>query len=42
MTQPTKTTKTTHPNFGSYFAPGIAEQADARRAHGRLLESKVA
>ena len=26
----------------SYFAPGIAEQTDARRAHGRLLPSKAA
>lgn len=26
----------------SYFAPGIAEQADARRAHGRLLRSRAA
>jgi integrase len=26
----------------SYFAPGLAEQQDARRAHGRLLPSKAA
>ena len=26
----------------SDFAPGIAEQTDARRAHGRLLSSKAA